>query len=91
MARHSKTVVVRHSKPSRYDILFPAQLSALYAPTHAKTEIQRIEVSRLTTARPNCRPLSRLQHHAGRQGMWGDGVPDTNHLHPPNRRKFRRD
>jgi len=51
MTRRSKTVNVKHPKPTHYDILFPAQMSALYSPTHAKTEPQRIEVARLTTAR----------------------------------------
>jgi len=51
MPPHSKTVNVRHPKPSRYDTLFPAEVSALYAPTHIRTEPQRIAVSRLTTAR----------------------------------------
>ena len=51
MARPSKTVVVKLPRSSRYDALFPAEISGLYIPTHATTTVQAVETKRLTTAR----------------------------------------
>lgn len=51
MARPSKTLAVKFPKPSRYDNLYPAEVSGLYIPIHAPTTVQAIETKRLTTAR----------------------------------------